>query len=95
MVAIGLAVVLALRIQRIAADRRVLQGSVSSWIFIGLLQAAVGYIQYFNDVPALLVGVHVAGATALWSMTVWLVLSTSRADAAADARTAEPALASA
>ena len=52
-------------------------GPVSSWIFVGLLQAAVGYIQYFNDVPALLVGFHVAGATALWAMTVWLVLSTT------------------
>ena len=29
-------------------------------------QAAVGYTQYFTDVPALLVGVHIAGATALW-----------------------------
>ena len=52
-------------------------GAVSSWIFVGLLQAAIGYIQYFNDVPALLVGVHVAGATALWAMTVWLVLATA------------------
>ena len=51
---------------------------MSSWIFIGLLQAAIGYIQYFNDVPELLVGLHVAGATALWSMTVWLVLTHRR-----------------
>jgi heme a synthase len=29
-------------------------------------QAAVGYTQYFTDVPPLLVGIHVAGATALW-----------------------------
>ena len=29
-------------------------------------QGAVGYIQYFNDVPAPLVAVHIAGATALW-----------------------------
>jgi cytochrome c oxidase assembly protein subunit 15 len=29
-------------------------------------QAAVGYAQYFSDVPPLLVGIHVAGATALW-----------------------------
>jgi len=78
MIAIALAVVVAWRVQRVPTDRRVLQGPVSSWIFIALLQAAVGYIQYFNDVPALLVGLHVAGATALWSMTVWLVLSTSR-----------------
>ena len=29
-------------------------------------QAAIGYTQYFTDVPALLVGFHIAGATALW-----------------------------
>jgi cytochrome c oxidase assembly protein subunit 15 len=29
-------------------------------------QAGVGYAQYFSDVPPLLVGIHVAGATALW-----------------------------
>jgi heme a synthase len=77
LVAVGLAVVLALRLRHRAADRRVLQNVLSSWIFVALLQAAIGYIQYFNGVPALLVGLHVAGATALWSMTVWLVLSTA------------------
>src|SRR5207302_11269036 len=29
-------------------------------------QAAVGYIQYFTHLPVLLVGIHIAGATALW-----------------------------
>jgi cytochrome c oxidase assembly protein subunit 15 len=37
-------------------------------------QAGVGYAQYFNDIPALLVGIHVAGATALWAATVWFAL---------------------
>ncbi len=37
-------------------------------------QAAVGYIQYFNDIPAVLVGVHIAGATAVWSAVVALYL---------------------
>ena len=69
-------------LQRRAVDRRVLQGVVSSWIFVALLQAAIGYIQYFNDVPALLVGLHVAGATALWAMTVWLVLATAAVEPA-------------
>jgi cytochrome c oxidase assembly protein subunit 15 len=31
-----------------------------------LAQAAVGYAQYFTGVPALLVGIHIAGATAVW-----------------------------
>jgi heme a synthase len=39
-----------------------------------LAQAGVGYAQYFTGIPALLVGIHVAGATALWAATVWFVL---------------------
>jgi cytochrome c oxidase assembly protein subunit 15 len=39
-----------------------------------LAQAGVGYAQYFNDIPALLVGIHVAGATALWAATLWFAL---------------------
>ncbi len=33
-------------------------------------QAGVGYAQYFNDIPALLVGIHIAGATAVWAAVV-------------------------
>jgi cytochrome c oxidase assembly protein subunit 15 len=45
-------------------------------ILLALLvaQAAVGYVQYFNGVPAWLVGVHVAGATAVFAATVALLL---------------------
>ncbi|HVE47232.1 MAG TPA: COX15/CtaA family protein [Acidimicrobiales bacterium] len=31
-----------------------------------LAQAAIGYAQYFTGVPALLVGLHIAGAVAVW-----------------------------
>jgi heme A synthase len=44
-------------------------------MFLAVLQGGVGYLQYFNDVPATLVAAHVAGATALWVATVWLVAS--------------------
>ena len=75
MVTLAAAVALAVLATRRPEDRR-LSPTLSSWIFVGLLQAAIGYIQYFNDVPALLVGVHVAGATLLWALTVRLVLGT-------------------
>jgi cytochrome c oxidase assembly protein subunit 15 len=75
--ALAAAVALALAASRRPADRS-LVGPVSSWIFVGLLQAAIGYLQYFNDVPALLVGLHVAGATLLWAMTVHLILARRR-----------------
>ena len=76
MIALTVAVALAVWLARRPDDRRRLQNPLSSWIFVGVLQAAIGYTQYFNDVPALLVGFHVAGATLLWAMTVWLVLGT-------------------
>lgn len=34
------------------------------------VQATIGYIQYFNDIPELLVGFHIAGATAVWAAVV-------------------------
>jgi cytochrome c oxidase assembly protein subunit 15 len=37
-------------------------------------QAVVGYVQYFTRLPAVLVGVHIAGATAVWIATVHLNL---------------------
>jgi cytochrome c oxidase assembly protein subunit 15 len=37
-------------------------------------QAAVGYIQYFNDIPAYLVGIHVAGATAVFAAATGVLL---------------------
>lgn len=37
-------------------------------------QAGVGYAQYFTGIPALLVGIHVAGATTLWAATLWFAL---------------------
>jgi heme a synthase len=37
---------------------------------VSVAQAALGYVQYFNGVPALLVGFHVAGAAAVWIVTL-------------------------
>ena len=44
-------------------------------ILVSVLQATVGYVQYFNDIPALLVGLHVFGATMFFISVVnlWLV----------------------
>ena len=64
------------RLRQRTGERAELAEWVSAWIFVALLQGAIGYIQYFNEVPALLVGIHVFGATALWSITVALVLRT-------------------
>lgn len=44
-------------------------------ILTSILQATVGYVQYFNDIPALLVGIHVFGATLFFISLVnlWLI----------------------
>jgi cytochrome c oxidase assembly protein subunit 15 len=44
-------------------------------MFLAVLQGGIGYVQYFNNVPAVLVAAHVAGATALWVATIWLILA--------------------
>jgi cytochrome c oxidase assembly protein subunit 15 len=41
---------------------------------VSVAQAAVGYVQYFTGVPEVLVGVHIAGAAAVWAAAVnWLL----------------------
>jgi cytochrome c oxidase assembly protein subunit 15 len=51
-------------------------------LVVSVAQAAIGYIQYFNDIPELLVGFHIAGATAVWATVVsyYLGLFTREAD---------------
>ena len=46
---------------------------LSTWMFVAVLQGGIGYVQYFTGVPEMLVGAHIAGATALWVVTVMLV----------------------
>lgn len=49
--------------------------SAARWLVaVVAAQAAIGWTQYFTGVPALLVGLHVAGATALWMVVVRLRL---------------------
>ncbi len=72
-VAVFLVVVVAVR--RDPALFEELAGKISTWMFLAVLQGGIGYLQYFNDVPAALVAAHVAGATALWVATVWLILA--------------------
>ncbi len=47
---------------------------------VALAQAAIGYIQYFNGIPALLVGFHIAGATALFACVLSFWLNLARPD---------------
>lgn len=72
-------------------DRGRLDNAIEVVLAIGVLQAAVGYVQYFNDIPALLVGIHIAGATAftLALANLWLGLRSGSARQAEKSLTRE------
>ena len=57
---------------------RLLYRRLTVLLTVLVAQAAVGYIQYFNDVPRGLVVVHVAGATATYAATVGVLLGCRR-----------------
>src|SRR5438270_622351 len=55
----------------------------AAWLAAAVgVQVVLGYVQYFLNLPPSIVGMHVAGATALWCAAVWLALATAgRSDA--------------
>ena len=50
-----------------------------------VVQAGIGYAQYLTGIPALLVGFHLAGATAVWAAVIWFYLGLFRRDASMEA----------
>ena len=78
MVTIAIALGLLWRVRRHGRERAMMTPVMTTWLFVAALQATVGYVQYFNGVPELLVGLHVAGATALMVVTTHVVLDTRR-----------------
>ena len=48
---------------------------LTALLVVLVAQAGVGYTQYFTDIPPLLVGIHIAGATLVWTATVWCYLA--------------------
>jgi cytochrome c oxidase assembly protein subunit 15 len=72
LVAFAGAVLVAAR--RRGGDRRV---EHATELLLGtlLVQVTIGYVQYFNGVPALLVAFHVVGATLAWAFAVALMLA--------------------
>lgn len=78
------AVTLLWRLRTRPNDRAVLDGPLVAWCCVAFLQGGVGYLQYFTGVPAALVAVHVAGATALWGVTVWAAAVLRSAQPSAD-----------
>jgi cytochrome c oxidase assembly protein subunit 15 len=77
LVTVAVAVALVWRLRR-SGDRPRLENAISTYLLVALMQGGVGYIQYFNDVPVVLVGIHVALATTLWLSLVYLLVATRR-----------------
>ena len=68
---------LTLAVRRHVPSGDPLQQAVRWLIALVVAQAAIGWTQYFTGVPVVLVGLHVAGATALWMVVVKLRLLTT------------------
>lgn len=78
------------------APRRPEAHAAAARLVVGVLaaQAVIGYLQYFTGVPPLLVGIHIAGAAALWTavLRLHLAIRAQPADAAGPRRrTTRPA----
>ena len=71
----GLSVALILGLRVSGAPPRTMR---AGWIMIGALltQGAIGYVQYFNHLPAGLVWVHVTGAVLVWIAVLRLFFTT-------------------
>lgn len=78
-VTIAVVVALVWRTRRLA-DRQRLEGPLTAWMLVAVVQGAVGYTQYLAGLPVGLVIVHLAGATALVGVTAWLWSATSEPD---------------
>jgi cytochrome c oxidase assembly protein subunit 15 len=77
--ALGVALVLVCGLRTRERDRAVLDRALATWMTVACAQAVLGYAQYLTEVPALLVGFHVAGAVMFWIATVHLWLATRSA----------------
>ena len=64
------------RLRRAGVDAGILRRS-EVLLAVLVAQAALGYVQYFTGVPALLVGFHIAGAAAVWVAVLRLLLAFS------------------
>jgi cytochrome c oxidase assembly protein subunit 15 len=82
-IAMLMAISLLWHLRKRAHDREVLDAPLTLWMCVAIAQGGVGYLQYANGVPAVLVALHVALATTLWATSVWLWCTTSRASGTA------------
>lgn len=71
---LGLTVGLLLALRATGASRAA-QHAAAWLLAIELAQGLVGFVQYFTDLPVVLVGVHMLGAAVISAAVTWLLLS--------------------
>jgi cytochrome c oxidase assembly protein subunit 15 len=59
-----------LKVRKNVKSREFLEQRLAVFLGVGLLQALVGYVQYFNGIPVVLVATHLFGAALIWSFAV-------------------------
>ncbi|WP_370039367.1 heme A synthase [Nocardioides sp.] len=70
---LGLTIGLLLCLMAVRADRAAVR--VVVWLLVAqLAQGVIGFVQYFNDLPELLVGLHMLGAATLSALTTAALL---------------------
>ena len=81
-VLVALTLVLVVALVRARAPRRALN-TASLTVIVMAAQGVLGYVQYFNRIPAVLVGFHVFGAVCVFTCVQQLLLELRVADARA------------
>jgi cytochrome c oxidase assembly protein subunit 15 len=70
---LGLTVALLLALRAVGAPERAVRAA--TWLLcVELAQGVVGFVQYFTDLPVLLVGLHVLGAALVSATATWVLL---------------------
>ncbi len=57
---------LVIRITESGSAQRAFYRAVGLFLFVCLAQGLIGYVQYFNGLPELIVGAHLFGSTLVW-----------------------------
>lgn len=79
MLLIGLSVATWFALRATGAPARV-RRAAAILVAIELAQGVIGFVQYFTQLPILLVGAHMAGAATVWIAALALLLSTRTRD---------------
>ena len=81
MALVGLSVGLWFALRTVAAPRPAV-AAAAVLVGVELAQGAIGFVQFFTHVPAVLVGFHMAGACAVWLATLAMLTQTRGREAA-------------